>query len=66
MQGGGLASPALITKALANTLGAVAPAIDSTLYGLLSTLGVRLGEADIRDRSEVPAGRAGPVILIPT
>ena len=43
-----LGTPKIITAALANTLGAVTPAIDELLYNLLLVAGVRIGEADIR------------------
>lgn len=37
-----------VGKALANTLGAVSPAIDELLNEVLATLGIKLGEADVR------------------
>jgi uncharacterized membrane protein len=37
-----------VGKALANTLGAVSPAIDELLNDVLATLGIKLGEADVR------------------
>jgi uncharacterized membrane protein len=43
-----LGSPKLVQAALAQTLGAVTPAIDTLLYNLLLAVGVRVGEADIR------------------
>ncbi len=43
-----LGSPKLIQAALAETLGAVTPAIDTLLYNILLAVGVRVGEADVR------------------
>lgn len=43
-----IGSPKLIQAALAQTLGAVTPAIDTLLYNLLLAVGVRVGEADVR------------------
>lgn len=43
-----LGSPKLVQAALAQTLGAVTPAIDTLIYNLLLAVGVRVGEADIR------------------
>jgi uncharacterized membrane protein len=37
-----------VGKALANTLGVASPAIDTLLNGVLATLGIKLGEADVR------------------
>jgi uncharacterized membrane protein len=43
-----LGNPKLVQAALAQTLGAVTPAVDTLLYNLLLAVGVRVGEADIR------------------
>jgi len=43
-----LGSPKVVQAALAQTLGAVTPAIDTLLYNLLLAVGVRVGEADVR------------------
>ena len=43
-----LGSPKLVQAALAQTLGAVTPAIDTLIYNLLLAVGVRVGEADVR------------------
>ncbi|KQV34756.1 MULTISPECIES: TadG family pilus assembly protein [unclassified Rhizobium] len=43
-----LGSPKLVQAALADTLGAVTPAIDTLLYNILLAVGVRVGEADVR------------------
>jgi uncharacterized membrane protein len=43
-----LGSPKLVQAALAQTLGAVTPAIDTLLYNVLLAVGVRVGEADVR------------------
>jgi uncharacterized membrane protein len=37
-----------VGKTLANTLGVASPAIDTLLNGVLATLGIKLGEADVR------------------
>ncbi|MNL41116.1 hypothetical protein D3C87_1635100 [compost metagenome] len=44
----GLASPALIAQALRDLLAPLAPTLDMTLAATLSTLGLGIGEADIR------------------
>lgn len=43
-----LGTPKVVLEALANTLGAVTPAVDTLLYNLLLAVGVRIGEADLR------------------
>ena len=43
-----IGSPKLVQAALAETLGAVTPSIDTLLYNLLLAVGVRVGEADVR------------------
>lgn len=43
-----LTTDSIVTAALAQTLGAVTPAIDTLLYNLLLLVGVKIGEADIR------------------
>ncbi|MBP1857066.1 pilus assembly protein TadG-related protein [Rhizobium herbae] len=43
-----LGSPKVVQAALAQTLGAVTPAIDTLLYNVLLAVGVRVGEADVR------------------
>jgi uncharacterized membrane protein len=43
-----LGTPKLLQAALAETLGAVTPQVDTLLYNLLLIAGVRIGEADIR------------------
>jgi uncharacterized membrane protein len=43
-----LGSPKLVQAALAQTLGAVTPALDTLIYNLLLAVGVRVGEADVR------------------
>ncbi|WP_428686398.1 hypothetical protein [Roseibium sp.] len=43
-----LLSPDAISRELAGILGTVATPLDGVLYNLLSALGVRVGEADIR------------------
>jgi uncharacterized membrane protein len=43
-----LGSPKLVQAALAQTLGAVTPAVDTLVYNLLLAVGVRVGEADVR------------------
>lgn len=43
-----LGSPKLVQIALADTLGAATPAIDTLLYNILLAVGVRVGEADVR------------------
>jgi uncharacterized membrane protein len=49
-----------VGKALANTLGLASPAIDTLLNGVLATLGIKLGEADIR----VTGGTCGRSALV--
>ena len=49
-----------VSKALANTLGAASPAIDTLLNNVLATLGIKLGEADIR----VTGGICGHSVLV--
>ena len=44
----GIAAPGAVTKALADTLAPVLKPIDALLTDLLATLGVHLGEADVR------------------
>lgn len=44
----GLGLPGNLGNSLANLLGTVTPAIDGVLYNILTTLGVRVGEADVR------------------
>ena len=44
----GLGLPSNVTALLGNTIGAVAPAIDGLLNNLLATLGLSLGQADVR------------------
>jgi uncharacterized membrane protein len=44
----GLASPAVIAQAVRNLLAPLAPTLDVTLAGILSALGLGVGEADIR------------------
>lgn len=44
----GLGLPSNLTGTVGNILGAATPAVDTLLYSVLSALGVRLGEADIR------------------
>ncbi len=56
----GLGTPTLVTKTLATTLGAVTPSIDDLLNNLLATLGVKIGEADIR----VTGGNCGRSVLV--
>ncbi len=43
-----IGSPQTVQTALAQTLRAVTPSIDTLLYNLLLTVGVRVGEADVR------------------
>jgi uncharacterized membrane protein len=52
-----LVSPDLVKKALVDTLGAVTPALDGVLYNLLTAVGVKVGEVDIRV-TEVKCQRA--------
>ncbi len=44
----GLATPSTITSAVATHLQAVAMPLDDALYDIMTTLGVHLGEADVR------------------
>ena len=44
----GLPLPGLIKRSVAGILGGVTQPLDQVVYGLLTTLGVRVGEADIR------------------
>jgi uncharacterized membrane protein len=44
----GIGLPGAISQLVANALGAVAAPLDQVVYQLLSTLGVHLGEADVR------------------
>lgn len=44
----GLGLPGVITQLVANALGAIAAPLDQIVYSLLNTLGVHLGEADVR------------------
>ena len=55
----GLGLPGPIVQLVANTLGAVAAPLDQLIYSLLTTLGVHLGEADVR----VHGIRCGTAIL---
>jgi uncharacterized membrane protein len=55
----GLGLPGPIATLVANTLGAVAAPLDQLIYSLLTTLGVHLGEADVR----VHGIRCGTAIL---
>lgn len=48
LAGVGLALPSVISKSVKDALGAAAPALDRLVDDLLVTLGVRLGEADVR------------------
>jgi uncharacterized membrane protein len=43
-----LALPGTISAAVADTLGSVAEPLDAVAHTLLTTLGVHVGEADIR------------------
>ncbi|WP_075288912.1 TadG family pilus assembly protein [Pararhizobium arenae] len=43
-----IGSPKIVQAALAETLGAITPSIDTLLYNVLLAAGVRVGEADIR------------------
>lgn len=43
-----LITPATVQAAVANSLGAAAVPLDSLVHTLLETLGVHLGEADVR------------------
>ena len=44
----GLGLPSALTKTVSGILSAATPAVDQLLYGLLETLGVKIGEADVR------------------
>jgi uncharacterized membrane protein len=44
----GIGLPGPITQLVMGALGAIAPALDQAIYELLNTLGVHLGEADVR------------------
>jgi uncharacterized membrane protein len=44
----GLGIPALAIAALSATLEPVAPAVDTVLFSVLSVLGIRIGEVDVR------------------
>lgn len=44
----GIGLPGVITQLIANALGAIAAPLDQIVYSLLNTLGVHLGEADVR------------------
>lgn len=55
----GLGLPGPIAQLVANTLGAIAAPLDQLIYALLTTLGVHLGEADVR----VHGIRCGTAIL---
>jgi len=44
----GLGLPGNLGQTLASLLGTVTPALDGVLYNVLTTLGVRVGEADVR------------------
>ncbi len=50
VQAGGLriASPKLVEQALASTLASAATPLDTALYNVLTALGIRVGEADVR------------------
>lgn len=52
-----LGSPDLVKNALVETLGAVTPTLDAVLYNLLTAVGVKVGEVDIRV-TEVKCQRA--------
>lgn len=57
--GFGLGLPGPIASLVANTLSAIAAPLDQLIYALLTTLGVHLGEADVR----VHGIRCGTAIL---
>lgn len=46
----GLALPGALTSAVLTTLSPVAKPLDDVIFGLLTTLGIHLGEADVRVR----------------
>jgi len=56
----GLGLPGNLTGLLGQTIGAAAPAIDGLLNSLLSTLGIALGQADVR----VHGGNCGRAVLV--
>jgi uncharacterized membrane protein len=56
----GLSLPGVLNSTLTNVLGAASPAIDTLLDNLLATLGVKVGEADIR----VTGGVCGRSVLV--
>lgn len=43
-----IGTPQVIQSALAQTLGLVTPAVDTLLYNILTAVGVKVGEADVR------------------
>jgi uncharacterized membrane protein len=55
----GIGLPGVITQLVANILGSIAAPLDSLIYSLLTTLGVHLGEADVR----VHGIRCGTAVL---
>jgi uncharacterized membrane protein len=56
----GLSLPGVLTNTLKTTLTAVSPAIDTLIDNVLATLGVKVGEADIR----VTGGVCGRSVLV--
>jgi uncharacterized membrane protein len=56
----GLSLPGVLTSTLKTTLTAASPAIDTLLDNVLATLGIKLGEADIR----VTGGICGHSVLV--
>jgi uncharacterized membrane protein len=56
----GLSLPGVLTSTLKTTLTAASPAIDTLLDNVLATLGVKLGEADVR----VTGGICGRSVLV--
>jgi uncharacterized membrane protein len=60
LAGLGLSLPGALNDTLTNVLGAASPAIDTLLDNVLATLGVKLGEADLR----VTGGICGRSVLV--
>ena len=56
----GLSLPGVLNATLKNVLTAASPAIDTLLDNVLATLGIKLGEADIR----VTGGICGRSVLV--
>jgi uncharacterized membrane protein len=56
----GLSLPGVLNNTLTNVLGAASPAVDTLLDNVLATLGIKIGEADIR----VTGGVCGRSVLV--